>query len=182
MIYLISDDVYKKLSKHPKRLFHVNSVALTAVSLAKIYQIDFKKTYIAAIMHDYAKYENDDFYNHYISEELINKYQTTKVLYHSIAAANYAKIHYNIDEDIYNAIYNHVFGRPNMSVLEKIIFVSDSIYFTGKDHTIHLYDIALKDLNQAVIEAIRLTADSLNKRGLNLHLEQIETMNYYMKE
>lgn len=179
MINKIKADVFKKLNQYHKRLFHVINVSLIAQSLAKIYDVSLEDTFIAAIMHDYAKYESMRFYKEYISLDDIIKYSETNVAYHSISAANYAKRTYNINDDIFNAISNHVFGRPNMSNLEKIIFVSDSINLTGKDNTSNLYEIAIKNLDKAVLEAINITRKSLELRNLRPHKRQIETYDYY---
>lgn len=179
MINTIKADVFNKLNKYPERLFHVINVVLTAQSLSLIYNVDLKDTFIAGLMHDYAKYESMNFYKEYISAEDIIKYSETNVAYHSISAANYALKKYHINDDIYNAISNHVFGRPNMSQLEKIIFVSDSIVFNGKNNTIKLYEIAVENLEKAVLEAIKLTRLSLERRNLRPHKRQIETYDYY---
>lgn len=172
-------DLFNKLKNYPMRLFHVINVSLTAQSLALIYNVDLTDTLIAALMHDYAKYESMHFYKEHILEEDIVKYSETKVAYHSISAANYTKKTYNINDDVYNAIANHVFGRPNMSQLEKIIFISDSVVFNGLNNTINLYELAVQNLDKAVLEAINLTRASLDARNLRPHKRQIETYDYY---
>ena len=49
-------------------------------------------------------------------------------LLHAKAGAILARDEYDIeDEDILNAIRFHTVGRPNMSLLEKIVFVADYI-------------------------------------------------------
>src|SRR5690554_3157834 len=123
-----------------------------------------------------------DFYLKYINEEDILKYQNIKVFYHSIAAANYLKKHYNINNNIYNAVYNHIFGRPEMSLLEKIIFVSDSVVLNGNNNTIDLYKVALNDIDKAVLMALTLTRKSLEERNLEPYIKQIETYDFYERE
>ena len=47
---------------------------------------------------------------------------------HGKLGAYYAKEEFNIkDKDVLNAIAYHTTGRPNMSLLEKIVFVADYI-------------------------------------------------------
>lgn len=181
MIDRIKTDVLKQLKTHSKRLMHVNYVALIAQTLAKAYKVSLEDAFIAGILHDYAKYEDDAFNKQYISSELLAKYANIKVHYHSIAAANYARTTYNINDNIYDAIYNHIFGRSKMSLLEKIIFVSDSIILTGKDNTKDLYKLAFKDLDKALLYAINLTEESLKLRGLKPHKKQIDTKIYYQE-
>ena len=113
----IKKDLYYKLNKYPKRLLHVLNVASIAQRIAINYQYkNLEEVYLAGLLHDYAKYESNDFYNTYIEKEIINKYSNTKVIYHAYAAANYFRQNYNISDNIYLAIYNHVWGRPNMTL------------------------------------------------------------------
>lgn len=179
MIKSIRNDVYNTLNSHPKRLFHVNDVMLIASNLAIKYGANLDDTYIAALTHDYAKYGTDSFFKKYITIGDLESFLDNKVAYHGIAAANYMKIHYNINDDTYNAIYNHVFGRPKMSLLEKIVFISDSIYLNGPNNTGYLYNIALEDLNKALIIALEISFKELKIKGLKPHKIQLDTYNYY---
>lgn len=176
----IKKDLYYKLNKYPKRLLHVLNVASIAQRIAINYQYEnLEEVYLAGLLHDYAKYESNDFYNTYIEKEIINKYSNTKVIYHAYAAANYFRQNYNISDNIYLAIYNHVWGRPNMTLIEKFVFVADSIYLNGTNNTRYLFLLALDDIDKAVIEALELTFKSLKERNLQPVKIQVETYNYY---
>ena len=49
-------------------------------------------------------------------------------VYHQFAGAYVAEKHFGIeDEDVLNAIRYHTSGRPNMSELEKLIFLADML-------------------------------------------------------
>lgn len=115
----------------PHRVAHVKNVAKTAVRLAQIYGADMDKAYIAGLLHDCAKYLDDDQMleaakEHNIELEEIEK--TSIQLVHAKVGAVFAKEIYGIeDEDIINAIRYHTTGRPEMSLLEKIIYVADYI-------------------------------------------------------
>ena len=57
MIEQLKKDVANKLKDHPKRYEHSVGVVKTAISLALRYGVDSNKAYIAAIFHDYTKYD-----------------------------------------------------------------------------------------------------------------------------
>lgn len=175
-------DVYKQLSPYPKRLLHVINVALIAKSLAIKYNVNSDDAFIAGLFHDYSKYESDEFHTKFITNEILDKYTNDKMVYHGFSAANYLLEKYKINNDIYLSVYNHVFGRPNMTTLEKIIFVSDSIYLTGYNNTSYMYKTALVNLNKAVVEALEATFNYLKKMNVKPSIYQLETYNFYKEE
>lgn len=174
-------DIYKNLSKHPKRLNHVIEVSNVAGAIGKHYNLNTKDLKLAGLIHDYAKYMDINFYQKFISANLLEEYKSDTYMYHAISASNYFKEKYQINDNIYHAVYNHVTGRANMSSYEKIIFISDSIYFNNKNKTNakKLYLLALKDLDLAVLETIKLNQQSLKNKGLELSNLQLATLNYY---
>ena len=118
-----------KESLPAKRYKHTLGVAYTAASLAMCHGADMKEAFLAGLLHDSAKYYSDEKmvsvceeYNLPVSDvEKRNPY-----LLHGKVGAKIAKNKYNIvKEDILNAITYHTTGRPNMSLLEQIIFVAD---------------------------------------------------------
>lgn len=175
-------DLFIKLSNHPKRLFHVITVGLVSKSLAIKYGLDDNKAYIAGLLHDYSKYETIQFHKKYLSSSELLNYSEFDLAYHGISAANYFLKNYNLDHDIYNAVYNHVAGRPSMSELEKILFIADSVYFTGENNSHYIYQKALHNLNEAVLLSIENTFNYLKKDKLIPSKFQIETYEYYLKE
>ena len=113
------------------RYQHILGVEEVSVDLAVIYGDDSQKASIAGILHDCAKPLTD--------EELlaeckkykipISEYEAKSIyLLHAKVGAVYARKKFGIqDEDILNAITYHTTGRPNMSLLEKIVFTADYI-------------------------------------------------------
>ena len=124
----------KKLRKamekelHAKRYEHTLSVAYTAASLAMIHDVEPNKALIAGMLHDCAKClsnkklisicEKNDLP---ISE---TELQNPAALLHAKVGSFLAKEKYEIeDDDILNAIRYHTTGRPDMSKLEKILYI-----------------------------------------------------------
>lgn len=120
-----------KNSLEIRRYSHSISVSYVAATLAMVYGVDIDKAMLAGLMHDCAK-------NIPISEQIeicrnnniyLDEYELSHTcVIHGKVGAYIAKEIYGVyDEDILNAIYNHVRGRVGMSLLEKIVFIADYI-------------------------------------------------------
>lgn len=114
-----------------KRFRHSEGVCDGALSLAGHYGIDKRKAYLAAILHDCAKrYKEHSMIEKcsehgIIADEYMESHPETA---HGLLGAELAKSEYGVyDTDILNAIRYHTTGRPNMSNLEKIIYIADVI-------------------------------------------------------
>ncbi len=125
----IKKDVKEKLSE--ERYKHVLGTVEMAERLAKMYDVSPKKAKLAALLHDiakeYTKYERDLFCK--LNDLKMADYEKrSDKIVHSFLGAEVAKLDYKItDEQILDAIRYHTTGRPNMTTLEKIIYVSDFI-------------------------------------------------------
>lgn len=156
-IAYIKENLKKLLSE--KRYTHVLSVADFALKLALIHDCDPIKTYIAGLLHDCAKYLSDE---EILSEMKRYGLKPDKAelalpnnLLHSKIGAYYAKEKYGIeDEEIISSISYHTTGRPGMGLLEKIIFLSDTLEYGRKmvyEPSLDIIrSIATTDLNKAV--------------------------------
>ena len=185
--------VYEKLksSNNPKyegRFYHSLGVAKAAVELCKCNNLPnelIEKAFICGVIHDYCKYEKLDKY-----QEIINKYKLDIVLneefksiYHSILAPYIIKDELKIDDlEILNAIECHAMGKPNMSNLEKIIFLSDYIEETRVgDCYIKARKIAFNNLDKGVFFVSKSVLSYLISVNAYIYPTSIETYNYYKK-
>jgi len=173
---ILKEDIDKERYKHTIR------VAETAIELAKNYKVDTEKAYIAALLHDSAKYKDKD--------TLLKKAQEFGIildtvmknnphLIHPFLGAKLAEVKYNIlDEDILNAIKYHTTGRKNMSILEKIIFIADYIE-PGRDFEgiEKIRKISFKDIDLSIILAMDNTLKYIINKGWLIHPNTIETRN-----
>ena len=117
------DDFYLKVQSRLKygRLFHTAGVVATATSYAKATGESVEKARIASLLHDIAKYERAEDY-----PECEIPADAPESVKHQYLGAYIAKKEFKIeDEDILNAIRYHTTGRPEMSLLEKIVFTAD---------------------------------------------------------
>lgn len=118
----------KKLQDN-KRFEHTLGVEYTAAALAMRYDGDIFKAQVAGLLHDCAKCFSDEKILKLCRENGLSISaieERNPFLLHGKAGAYWAKNVFGIeDEDILNAINNHTTGRPQMSLLEKIIFIAD---------------------------------------------------------
>lgn len=166
------------------RFFHSLNVAEQAQALARIYGEDEDKAYLAGLVHDCTKntppaeqlkiIENGGI----VLSELEQK---SPKLWHAISGSVFIQSEYGIDDkDIISAVRYHTTGKADMTMLEKIVYVAD---FTSKERDYaeveQIRFLAETDINKAVFEGAVFTVESLKKRGLAVHPDTIDTMNFY---
>ena len=168
-----------------KRFIHTLGVQYTSACLAMCYGADVNKAQMAGLLHDCAK--------HMKPEKLleISKKQGLKIskaqernpfLLHGRVGAYLARIKYGIkDEEILGAIEWHTTGRPEMTLLEKIIFTADYIE-PGRNQAPNLEilrQLSFTDLNQAVCMILEQTLDYLKSTPQDIDETTEITYSYY---
>lgn len=180
----IREKIEKKLTK--KRFEHSLGVEYVAGCLAMVHGADVKKAMLAGLLHDCAKCIG--------SEEKLEKCkkynlpiskceQNNPELLHAKLGAYYAKTKYEVeDPDILNAITYHTTGRPAMTLLEKIIFVSDYIEPNRKTlpEIEEIRKEAFIDLDKAVIHILKNTLSYLDERSFDTDETSLQTYHYYV--
>ncbi len=181
MIESAKINIFQKLRAHPKRLKHVLGVYETAIKLAKIYDVDLVRVGVAALYHDFAKYDKLKNQIMLLDKSIIIKYQETPVIYHAYASAQAYKNDFNSnDEDILNAIRFHVWGRKNMTIIEKIIFVSDACEPNRKNQEAPIiFKLAVKNLDHAVELSMKVGISYLEQKKIVPSKEQMNICQYY---
>lgn len=177
-----------KKAQTEKRFEHTLGVAYTAAALAMKYDIDVENARLAGLLHDCAKQLTDD-----KRIELCQKYDLpmsqiemdNPFLLHGKVGKLIANKKFGItDEDILNAICFHTTGRPAMSLLEKIIFVSDYIEPNRKEapNLIALRKLAFEDIDLCVVKILEDTLQYLNGKKAAIDPATQITYDYYVKE
>lgn len=114
------------------RYIHTLGVSYTAASLAMAHGEAMEKAMTAGILHDCAKSMHGSELvaiceKAHLNVTAVERSNPTALL-HAKAGAYLAEHKYGVtDEDILNAIRYHTTGRPDMSRLEKIIYIADYI-------------------------------------------------------
>ncbi|MBE6704335.1 MAG: nicotinate (nicotinamide) nucleotide adenylyltransferase [Ruminococcaceae bacterium] len=113
-----------------KRIGHIIGVKNTAELLADHFirlgaELVREKVILAALLHDITKYMDQEKlcrrYGITLSEDDKASMQTV----HAITGAYFAREHYGADDEIFGAVKHHTVGNEDMTLTEKIIFVSD---------------------------------------------------------
>jgi len=184
---IIYNDLLIELKNKPERLKHVIGVRDTALEFGKKYNLDLEKLEIAALLHDITKYytleQNKEIIDSFFEEtERIYKYYNEKTL-HAFSAYVLAKKKYNIKSgEILNSILNHTIGRPNMSMYEKVIFISD---YTEPNRNyescIKVREISKHNIDEAVFTAIDDSIKFYEALGELIPLTAYEARHFYRK-
>ncbi len=169
---------------HKSRLEHILGVAEMAEELSKRYHADVEKAKIAAYMHDYCKYDSKEEIEPLLTAQEIEECREYPFLYHAYGSAYMYRKYIGTDEDIFAAIYNHVFGRPGMSLLETIIMIAD---YTEKNRKypscIACREILLAGrLEEAVWYSLKQMIDFAVSEGNRPHPRQLAVYEEYKRK
>lgn len=169
---IIRADEYMRKNLSVHRALHIRGVAIESRRMALRYGYDPRRAYLAGYLHDCAKgfsrIENEKYavkYNISIPEE---EWSLGNALIHSKVGAYFAKEYFGIDDkEIFDAIYYHTTGRPDMTLLEKIVFCADFIEpMRDQDSAVPLdilRPLAYEDLDKAVCEISFCVYDYITK-------------------
>lgn len=169
----------------PKRMPHVLGTEQEAVRLAERYGADVTKARIAALLHDCTKKLDMDeqlaLCRHYgiPLDELERK--ALKLL-HSKTGAAIARDVFAVDDDVYNAIMYHTTGKPDMTLLEKIIYLADYIEPTRDFPGVEaLRRTVYEDLDRGLLMGLTMTIDEMEEMGNPVHYMTRDARDYLMK-
>jgi predicted HD superfamily hydrolase involved in NAD metabolism len=171
----------------PERFLHSLNVAQTAAGLANHFGADIKRAEVAGLVHDCVKdlpasVQLKMAENFGILLDDIEKLEPA--LIHGPLGAVYAREAYGIqEEDILRAVRMHTTGDVNMTLLDKIIFISDYIEparsFPGVEE---LRKKACIDLDEAVLLAFDSTIKYVLARKSLLHPRTVNARNFLLMQ
>ncbi|MCD7834351.1 MAG: bis(5'-nucleosyl)-tetraphosphatase (symmetrical) YqeK [Lachnospiraceae bacterium] len=177
----------KRLKKEldEPRYVHTQGVMYTAMALAMCHGEDLERTGVAGLLHDCAKCipnpQKIKLCEHYrlsVSEAE----RAAPQLLHAKLGACIAKDKYGVEDmEILSAIRCHTTGKPDMSLMEKIVFLSDYIE-PGRVKAPNLTRIralAFSDLDMAVYLTLRDTLSYLEQTKASLDNQSVVAYNYY---
>lgn len=168
-----TNEIRKKLKKElsKDRYDHTKGVMYTAACLAMAYHYSIDKAMLAGLLHDCAKCRksSDNFELCDTHNVLVTQVERDNpALIHAKAGAIVAKEEYMVtDPEILHAIRVHTTGEPDMSLLDKIIFVADYIE-PGRDKAPRLEELrqlAFHNIDACVAEILYDTLHFLNKKN-----------------
>lgn len=154
---------------NPRRVPHVMGCAGEAVRLAKRWGADPVEAETAGILHDITKKCT-------VQEQLLlcDKYGMIidmsvpgidKTL-HQVTGAAVAYGQYGVSEEVRDAIRWHTTGKPDMTLLEKIIYLADYIEPTRNfDGVEPLRKLCYEDIDAAMELGLRMTIEDLQEKN-----------------
>ena len=179
--------IKKKLSKYldEARFEHTMGVMYTCAALAMVYDYDLEDAQAAGLLHDSAKCIPNKKKLKLCSQHDIPVSDFEKdhpFLLHAKLGAYVASSKYDIkDEEILTAITYHTTGRPGMSLLEKIVYISDYIE-PMRDKAPNLAKvrkIAFEDLDECMYEILKDTLEYLEENPKEIDSTTRDAYVYY---
>lgn len=188
---MAKDEFFPKYQKKLKRELdadryeHTVGVAYTAAALAMRYGANIQQAQVAGLLHDCAKCISNEKkiilcekYNIKMTEvELRNPF-----LLHAKLGVFLAMHQYGVtDKEIISAILNHTVGKPNMSLLDKIIFVADYIEPQRKKqpNLVGIRELAFIDIDKALLWILEDTLTFLRASSGEIDPMTEKTYHYY---
>ena len=176
----------KKLNE--KRFIHSIGVEYTAACLAMAHGADVNKARIAGLLHDNAKC--------FTLEEKLKKARKHGIeineceeknpdLLHGKLGAYYAKEKFGVDDqEILDAITYHTTGRPDMTTLDKIIYIADFMEPNRKmlkDMT-EIRQEAFTDLDKCLVHILKNILEYLETKDFAIDDMTRKTYEFYSKQ
>ena len=157
-----------------KRIPHIRGTEEEAVRLAARWGVDETLARRAAILHDCTKYLNLDEQLALCAQfgvELDGLEQQAVKLLHSKTGACMAKHIFGETEQVYQAIFWHTTGKPDMSMAEKVIYLADYIEPTRRFEGVErLRRLAYEDIDKALLLGMEMTIEEMKQRGNPIHV------------
>lgn len=179
-------DLEKDLTQH--RFEHSLGVEYTSACLAIVHGADVTAARIAGLLHDCAKCLPDDEQIRIMEKAgqppLQEEYDDHSLL-HAKCGAVLARDKFGIDdEDILNAIRFHTVGRPNMSLLEKIVYIADFMEPNRKDLIIMdgVRHAAFIDIDQTLLWIMEGVLSFVKQKGLVPAPSGLAAYEYYKNQ
>lgn len=163
------------------RYNHSMGVADMAKILAQKHGEDPDKAYIAGLVHDITKNEDNDKQLQIIENSgiiLSLEEKKNPKLWHAISGSVYVRDELGFDDEIVSAVRWHTTGKSGMTLLEKIIYVADFVSmersFPGVDF---MRQLAYEDLDKACLFAVDFCIPDLVKKRQVLHPDSVALYN-----
>lgn len=170
----------------PTRVPHVAGCEQEAVKLAERWGEDTGDAAEAGILHDITKKLT-------MSEQLklAEKYgivfdaleRENIKLTHAITGAALSRDLFGVTDRVYDAIRWHTTGKPDMTLLEKIIYLADYIEPTRDfDGVEPLRALAYEDIDAAMALGLKMSLEELTANGIVPHSDSVEALKWYGKD
>lgn len=183
-LYWLREQAYAMLK--PKRVAHVAGCESEAVKLAMHWGEDPEDAAVAGILHDITK-------KLMLEEQLIlceeygiinDTAETENLkLLHAKTGAAIARERFGVSDRVYEAIRWHTTGKPDMSLLEKIIYMADYIEPTRDFEGVQkLRKLAYEDLDKAMELGLSMSLDDIRSYGVEPYIDTVKAYEWYKEK
>ena len=190
MIKRIEDFVCDKLKDHQDRLTHTYGVVSMALELNRVFKLGLNedKIKITCLLHDAWKYlsyeESKEVLIKYESKNMWNKIKNVPSIWHGYVGAILVKSELGIeDSDIISAIRYHSTGKVRMSMLQKVVFMSDYIEINRKGaNFVTAREEVFKDFNKGLVYILKSSYEYLTNNNYEIYPDTLKILKYYEGE
>lgn len=170
----------------PKRMPHVRGTEEEAVRLVRRYGGDERQARVAALLHDCTKKldmaEQLALCQQY-GIELDELEQKALKLLHSKTGAAIARDVFGVEDAVYNAILYHTTGKPDMTLLEKIIYLADYIEPTRDFPEVEeLRRVVYEDIDRGLLLGLTMTIREMEEMGNPVHHQTRDAQRYLIEQ
>ena len=103
-------------------------------------------------------------------------------LLHAKTGAAVARAQFGVSDEVYNAIRWHTTGKPDMTLLEKIIYMADYIEpnrdFPGVEK---LRELAYEDLDKAMALGLEMSLEDIRSYGQEPYKDTVQAYEWYSR-
>jgi len=151
------DFVKRKLSE--KRFIHTMGTTKIAEELSKIYNLDPTPVKKAAMLHDIAKdmpmEEQVAILKKYNIDLAEDELKSPGII-HGYVGAIISKIEFDIEDEVYDAIFYHPTGHPDFKNVGKILFLADYLDPSRRlKRQKDILNIAKEDFSNGIVETVK---------------------------
>ena len=169
----------------PSRVPHVAGCEQEALRLAARWGVDLDDAREAAILHDITKNATAKEHLRIIAGKLPagdSPGKGEEKLYHAITGGLLAKEIFGVSDAVAESITCHTTGKPDMSPLDKIIYLADYIEPTrdaeGFEGTEQLRELAYRDLDSAMALGLEMSINDMLERGISPNRRTHDALEY----
>lgn len=187
--YIINNNLYLKNQIKPlltiDRYKHTLLVAKTALLINKKGNLGLDKYKVekAALLHDIAKNIDKKEAVKLLKEHYPGYINESSNIIHQYLGEYLAREKFYVhDEEILKAIKYHTTGRSHMSLLEKLIYVSDKIEPSRNYDTTKLVNSCIQNFDLGFKKVLKTNKEYMENK--NISIDNVDTLNcfeYYLK-
>ena len=168
-----------------RRIAHVAGCESEAIELARLWGEDPELAAEAGILHDITKrlsYEEQ--LNLCAKYDMICDHAELAApkLLHAKTGAALARDLFGVSDAVFSAIRWHTTGKPDMSLLEKIIYLADYIEptrdFPGVEK---LRELAYEDLDRAMLLGLQMSVADIRSYGTEPYHDTLDALLWYQE-